>query len=400
MKKLFIFGLFIALGCAKSTNLAGEKCTDSKDNDNDGLVDCDDPDCLEDAFCQAEMEICDDHQDNDGDTWVDCDDPDCYASAVCTASGEICNDSIDNDGDSLVDCDDPDCSTSAVCNPGTEICNDSIDNDGDTYIDCDDPDCYSSPICTPDDEVCDDSIDNDGDTYIDCDDMDCTDDINCEPATETACNDLDDNDNDGLTDCTDPDCYEDVGCVRCGEQFTDVPTSHWAFDDIRGLYVNGIVNGCSASPLMYCPASTMPRKFLAVMLINALGETPSSAGLNQYFSDTTDPVTTPSANRLYELGITTGCGTGIFCPDAVTLRRDAVTFIVRALGLTLSTAAADAYFDDISGYSVNYINTAYEHGIAQGCGARLFCPDGDLNRDAAAVFTARGFEITDAFCGL
>ncbi|PKN45018.1 MAG: hypothetical protein CVU59_10185 [Deltaproteobacteria bacterium HGW-Deltaproteobacteria-17] len=368
MKKLFIFVLFIALGCAKSTNLAGEKCTDGKDNDGDGLVDCDDPDCVEDASCQAAMEICDDHQDNDGDSWVDCDDPDCYASAVCTASGEICNDRIDNDDDSLVDCDDPDCSTSA--------------------------------ICAPDDEVCDDTIDNDGDGYVDCDDMDCTADIHCEQATETACNDLVDNDHDGLTDCTDPDCYEDLGCVRCNDQFTDVPTSHWAFDDIRALYVNGIVNGCSASPLMYCPASTMPRKFLAVMLINALGETPSSAGLNQYFSDTTDPVTTAAANRLYELGITTGCGTGIFCPDAVTLRRDAVTFIVRALGLTLSTAAADAYFDDVSGYSVPYINTAFEHGIAQGCGARLFCPDADLNRDAAAVFTARGFGITDAFCGL
>jgi hypothetical protein len=310
----------------------------------------------------------------------------------CAASTQVveerCDDDVDNDGDGLIDCDDPGCAYDAACQADMEICNDGLDNDGDSWIDCVDPDCAASPHCAVI-EVCDDGLDNDGDGLIDCVDPDCAASPHCDPDTEAAC-----------ADCADPDCYADPGCVRCRESFTDVPTSHWAYHEIRALYVNRVVNGCSASPLMYCPAATMSRKYMAVLLVNALGETPSSAGLNQYFSDTTDPVTTPSVNRLFELGITTGCGAGIFCPDAVTLRRDAVTFIVRALGSALSAAANNAYFDDISGYSASYINTAYELGIAQGCGARLFCPDGDLNRDAAAVFSARGFGFTDAFCDL
>jgi hypothetical protein len=76
-----------------------EICTDGVDNDGDGRVDCDDPDCAE--GCQ---EICTDGVDNDGDGRVDCDDPDCAEGCQ-----EICNDDVDNDRDGRVDCDDPDC---------------------------------------------------------------------------------------------------------------------------------------------------------------------------------------------------------------------------------------------------------------------------------------------------
>jgi len=47
-------------------------------------------------------EICNDGIDNDGDGLVDIDDPDCQ-------SPEICDDLIDNDGDGFIDGADPDC---------------------------------------------------------------------------------------------------------------------------------------------------------------------------------------------------------------------------------------------------------------------------------------------------
>ena len=52
-------------------------CNDKIDNDKDGLVDCDDPDCA----CSGQKEICDNGIDDDGDKLVDCDDPDC--DGVC-----------------------------------------------------------------------------------------------------------------------------------------------------------------------------------------------------------------------------------------------------------------------------------------------------------------------------
>ena len=74
-------------------------CNDGVDNDGDGLIDCDDPEC----FGQDCPEVCDDEQDNDGDGWVDCADTDC---PPCL---EICDNGLDDDGDGLIDCDDPDC---------------------------------------------------------------------------------------------------------------------------------------------------------------------------------------------------------------------------------------------------------------------------------------------------
>ena len=76
-----------------------ENCADGVDNDEDGLTDCDDPDCLEDPECQAAnlegqpflielpvpAEICSDGIDNDGDGKIDCKDKkDCKKDPACS----------------------------------------------------------------------------------------------------------------------------------------------------------------------------------------------------------------------------------------------------------------------------------------------------------------------------
>lgn len=35
--------------------------------------------------------------------------------------------------------------------------------------------------------------------------------------------------------------------------FSDVPPSHWAYDEINALFGAGYVAGCSADPLKFCP---------------------------------------------------------------------------------------------------------------------------------------------------
>ncbi len=112
-----------------------------------------------------------------------------------TGNRPACSDEIDNDGDGLIDANDPQCHVggdingeylpeydSESINPAE--CNDTLDNDGDGLIDALDPQChvggdinkaylpnYNSESRTP--TECSDTIDNDGDNLIDALDPQC-----------------------------------------------------------------------------------------------------------------------------------------------------------------------------------------------------------------------------------
>jgi len=95
----------------------GETCTDTQDNDFDGLVDCADPDCNEDpsSVCQDLETSCDDGLDNDADGAVDCADASCDGFDGCELVEVSCGDGMDNDGDGQTDCQDVGCIAHASC---------------------------------------------------------------------------------------------------------------------------------------------------------------------------------------------------------------------------------------------------------------------------------------------
>jgi hypothetical protein len=130
-----------------------EICDDTVDNDCDGLVDCNDPDCDGDPACPSLIEYpdCFDGQDNDFDGLTDCADrTDCddvsevtnCGVGVCAATGsQTCtNGTLDE----------------VICTPGTPgvegpdgdpTCTDNLDNDCDGLTDADDPDCAPQVTC-------------------------------------------------------------------------------------------------------------------------------------------------------------------------------------------------------------------------------------------------------------
>ncbi len=124
-----------------------EICDNGLDDDNDGYIDCHDPDCEQDPFCQTPEEICDNGLDDDDDDLIDCDDPDCDQFASCQFPDEICDNGMDDDNDGYIDCDDQDCFEAPHCLNGEEICNNNYDDDQDELIDCIDPDCYGVDGC-------------------------------------------------------------------------------------------------------------------------------------------------------------------------------------------------------------------------------------------------------------
>jgi hypothetical protein len=238
-------------------------CSDSVDNDCDGLTDASDPDC------EAPPEICDNSSDDNGNGLADCADPQCdnfvYGPTICgegacAATGSLvcrngaqtdtctpgspqgegpfadpsCEDNIDNNCDGLTDANDPNCTAPP------ETCDNGQDDNGDGLVDCEDLQCAGvtfgacntgnpgvcaagtlvcdgagvGPACVQDqpagtegpigDGSCSDGTDND------CNGLTDETDPNCQPGPEICDNNLDDND-DGLVDCADPMCEGFVG---------------------------------------------------------------------------------------------------------------------------------------------------------------------------------------------
>lgn len=190
---------------------------DRLDVDGDGIPDA----------CDIPIEICDSLVDEDGDGAVDCDDPDCDLDPICLAiPNEDCFNGIDDDFDGQTDCADSACLRVTGCAPTRETsCTNGIDDDFDGSPDCADADCAADAACRPAAETsCTNGLDDDFDGVTDCADADCARIVPCVPATETSCTDGIDNDIDGQLDCNDPDCATNAACGTlldgtCGAAF-------------------------------------------------------------------------------------------------------------------------------------------------------------------------------------
>jgi hypothetical protein len=196
-----------------------EICDDSIDNDCDGLIDCDDPDCDADPACPSLIEWpnCFDGQDNDFDGLTDCaDTTDCQGETEdstcgigeCAATGTktcLSNGTLED--------------TCTPGNPTPEVCTGGLDEDCDGLTDCADPDCDADSAC----QMQCSAYGNKGDCNMDpnCEwqgspkSGTCVDAAVCEPTgPETGnCNDGIDNDCNDLTDCADTAaCGDDPAC--------------------------------------------------------------------------------------------------------------------------------------------------------------------------------------------
>jgi uncharacterized protein YoaH (UPF0181 family) len=122
-----------------------------------------------------------------------------------------------------------------------------------------------------------------------------------------------------------------------GIVFTDVPLSYWAVNWIEKLYADGITSGCGTNPLIYCPESPVTRSQMAVFLLRAKysdAYIPPAVGNSTGFNDVL--VTQWAAAWIKQLaaeGITSGCGSGNYCPDDSVTRAQMAVFLVRTFNL-------------------------------------------------------------------
>jgi hypothetical protein len=186
--------------------------------------------------------------------------------------------------------------------------------------------------------------------------------------------------------------------VSYGPIFTDVPLNYWAVSFIERLYNNGITGGCSISPLMYCPDSTVTRAQMAVFLLVAehgTGYTPPDAvGL---FNDV--PASNGFAKWIEQLaaeGITGGCGGGNYCPNSPVTREQMAVFLLMAEhGTGYTPPAANGVFADVPADNpfAPWIEQLAAEGITGGCGGGNYCPNGTVTRAQMAVFLVAAFNL-------
>lgn len=116
--------------------------------------------------------------------------------------------------------------------------------------------------------------------------------------------------------------------------FNDVPSSHWAYDWIYRLYNAGITSGCASNPLRYCPDQIVNRAQMAIFLLKGRygpNYTPPPVGSSTGFNDVpTNHWAAAWIKQLAAEGITAGCGSGNYCPDAPVTRAQMAIFLLRA----------------------------------------------------------------------
>ena len=186
------------------------------------------------------------------------------------------------------------------------------------------------------------------------------------------------------------------------QTFADVPLTHWALPWIERLYNAGITNGCSASPLMYCPDDPTTRAQMAIFLERGMNGSafipPIGTGL--VFSDVpTSYWAVDWIEKLYADGITNGCGTSplVYCPDRSITRAEMAIFLLRAEHGPAYTppAATGTIFTDVPEvyWAAAWIEQLAAEGITNGCGGGLYCPDQPVTRGEMAKFLVITFNL-------
>ena len=115
--------------------------------------------------------------------------------------------------------------------------------------------------------------------------------------------------------------------------FTDVPASSSFFPYIQKLADLGLTHGCTATT--YCPTGPVPRMDASVLIVR--GKLESLFG--DKFTYPTTPFFTdvpaslpqfPYIQKMYELGMTSGCSATQFCPNSNLTRQEISVFLTRA----------------------------------------------------------------------
>ena len=168
--------------------------------------------------------------------------------------------------------------------------------------------------------------------------------------------------------------------------FTDVPAGAYYEEAVTWAVEKGITKGTSETT--FAPKALCTRAQVVTFLWRAAGcPEPQSTGS---FSDVAaDSYYAKAVAWAAENGITGGTGDGMFSPDAVCTRAQAVTFLYRAFSAAASDGVSSFSDVDADAYYAAAVRWAEQNGITGGIGGGLFGPDLDCTREQIITFIFR-----------
>jgi hypothetical protein len=119
---------------------------------------------------------------------------------------------------------------------------------------------------------------------------------------------------------------------------------------------------------------------------------PLPAPSGDYFTDDNGEFWEGGANRMYEAGITVGCGGTNYCGKQNLPREQMAVFLVRAL--KLPPTGTDYFIDDENSPYEDHINRIAAAKITLGCNPPAndrFCPKDTVTRGQMAAFLKRAW---------
>ena len=183
--------------------------------------------------------------------------------------------------------------------------------------------------------------------------------------------------------------------------FEDIPFTHWASSHIERLYHAGITTGCSNSPMLFCPNTTVSRAQMAVLLLRSkygLAYIPPAVGASTGFSDvSTNHWAAAWIKQLAAENVTSGCGGSYYCPEANISRDQLAIFLLRALYGSAYTPppASGTMFSDVpqNHWAAAWIEQLAREGITSGCTPTSYCPSTPVSRAQMAVLLVAALGI-------
>lgn len=180
--------------------------------------------------------------------------------------------------------------------------------------------------------------------------------------------------------------------------FPDTPPSNPFYEYVETIGRNGISSGCGGGN--YCPSSGVTRAQMAVFLLKAEhgSDYVPPAATGNVFSDV--PGTGFAAawiEQLHAEGITSGCGGGRYCPNAIVTRAQMAVFLLRAEhGAGYTPPPPTGIFGDlvITDPFTPWIEELFIEGVTAGCGSGNYCPNNANTRGQMAAFLVRTFGLT------